>query len=104
MNPPPSSEIASPSAAAFWRVMPLDADAIETREWLDAFEAVVRGQGSERGPYLLRRLLDAARAARVPLPAVLNTPYVNSIALDRQPQFPGNLELEARIGAIVRWN
>jgi pyruvate dehydrogenase E1 component len=40
----------------------------------------------------------------VPLPPVLNTPYMNSIALAHQPQFPGNLELESRISAIVRWN
>ena len=90
--------------AAFWRVRPSDADPTETREWLDAFETLVRRSGGERGTYILRRLLDAARSYRVPLPAVLNTPYVNSIALERQPQYPGNLELEARIGAIVRWN
>ena len=40
----------------------------------------------------------------MPLPPVLNTPYKNSIALAHQPQFPGNLELESRISAIVRWN
>jgi pyruvate dehydrogenase E1 component len=100
----PEADPASPAAAAFWRVRPSDADPLETREWLDAFETLVRQAGRERGTYILRRLLDAARAERVPLPPVLNSPYVNTIALERQPQFPGNLELEARIGAIVRWN
>jgi pyruvate dehydrogenase E1 component len=101
-----SRDLDDPAApgAAFWRVRPSDADPLETREWLDAFETLVRQAGRERGTYILRRLLDAARAQRVPLPPVLNTPYLNSIALERQPQFPGNLELEARIGAIVRWN
>src|SRR5690606_8611609 len=41
---------------------------------------------------------------RVPMPPVLNTPYCNSIALAEQPQFPGNLDIEARISALVRWN
>jgi pyruvate dehydrogenase E1 component len=91
-------------SAAFWRVMPPDTDATETREWLEAFETLVRTEGASRGTYLLRRLLDQARRLQVPLPAVLNTPYVNTISLDQQPQFPGHLELEARIGAIVRWN
>ena len=91
-------------SAAFWRVMPSDADPLETREWLDGFATLVREGGVDRGTYMLRRLLDAARSQRVPLPAVLNTPYVNSIALDQQPQFPGNLEIEARLSAIVRWN
>ena len=90
--------------SAFWRVNPPDADPVETREWLDAFDALVQSQGRERATFLLRKLLDHARARRVPLPPVLNTPYKNSIALADQPQFPGNVELESRISAIVRWN
>ncbi|MFO1287546.1 MAG: pyruvate dehydrogenase (acetyl-transferring), homodimeric type [Rubrivivax sp.] len=84
--------------------MPADADAAETAEWLQGFEALVRAEGRERGTYILRRLLDEARRLRVPLPPVLNTPYVNTVALDHQPQYPGQLELEARIAGIVRWN
>jgi pyruvate dehydrogenase E1 component len=100
------SDPAPPAAnsSAFWRVIPTDADPAETREWLEGFQTLVRHEGTERGTYLLRRLLDEARRLRVSLPAVLNTPYVNSIALDQQPQFPGNLEIEARLSAIVRWN
>jgi pyruvate dehydrogenase E1 component len=90
--------------SAFWRVNPPDADPAETREWLDAFDALVQSEGRERATFLLRKLLDHARARRVPLPPVLNTPYKNSVALEDQPQFPGNLEIESRISAIVRWN
>jgi pyruvate dehydrogenase E1 component len=91
-------------SSAFWRVNPPDADPVETREWLEAFDALVATEGRERATFLLRKLLDHARARRVPLPPVLNTPYKNSIELAQQPQFPGNLELEQRISAIVRWN
>src|SRR5215213_8637438 len=90
--------------SAFWRVNAPDADPAETREWLEAFDALVRTEGRERATFLLRKLLDHARVRRVPLPPVLNTPYKNSIALADQPQFPGNLEIESRISAIVRWN
>jgi len=90
--------------SAFWRVNPPDADPAETREWLEAFDALVAAEGRERATFLLRRLLDHARVRRVPLPPVLNTPYKNSIALAQQPQFPGNLELEQRLSSIVRWN
>ena len=90
--------------SAFWRVNPPDADPTETREWLEAFDALVETMGRERATFLLRKLLDHARARRVPLPPVLNTPYKNSVALADQPQFPGNLELESRIASIVRWN
>ncbi len=102
MNPIPPH--APDVNAAFWRVIPPDADPTETREWLDAFATLIQGEGRERGTYILRRLLDEARRLRVPLPAVLNTAYVNTVELDRQPQFPGNLEVEARLSAIVRWN
>ena len=82
--------------SAFWRVNAPDADPAETREWLEAFDALVRTEGRERATFLLRKLLDHARVRRVPLPPVLNTPYKNSVAIAEQPQFPGNLELERR--------
>jgi pyruvate dehydrogenase E1 component len=90
--------------SAFWRVLPKDMDPIETREWLESLDAVIRSEGRERATYLLRKLLDHARDARVPMPPVLNTPYRNTIPLAEQPQFPGNLETEQRLIALVRWN
>src|SRR2546427_1040438 len=98
------TDLADIVTSAFWRVNPPDTDPTETRESLAAVYAVVRSEGRERAPFLLRKLLEHARARRVPLPPVLNTPYKNSVALADQPQFPGNLELESRISAIVRWN
>src|SRR5882724_2145562 len=98
------TDLADIVTSAFWRVNPPDADPQETRDWLDAFDALVQSEGRERATFLLRKLLDHARARRVPLPPVLNTPYKNSIGLAEQPQFPGNLEVESRISAIVRWN
>ncbi|MGQ0655734.1 MAG: alpha-ketoglutarate dehydrogenase [Betaproteobacteria bacterium] len=98
------TDLADIVTSAFWRVNPPDADPAETREWLDAFDALVAAEGRERATFLLRKLLDHARVRRVPLPPVLNTPYKNSVSLAEQPQFPGNLELEQRISSIVRWN
>ncbi len=90
--------------SGYWRVLPKDTDPVETREWLQAFDAVLETEGPERAHFLLRRLLDHARARRVPLPPFLSTPYCNTVSLADQPQFPGNLEVEARLGALVRWN
>jgi pyruvate dehydrogenase E1 component len=89
---------------AFWRVTPPDADPTETKEWLEAFDALVAAEGPERATFVLRKLLDRARASRVPLPPVFNTPYKNTIALEDQPQFPGSLEIEQRLASIIRWN
>ena len=92
------------SSIGFWRVFEKDADPIETGEWLEAFDAIVEAEGRERATFLLRKLLERARARRVPLPPVLNTPYANTVSLAEQPQYPGNLDIEQRISAIVRWN
>ncbi len=81
-----------------------DSDPLETREWVEALDALIEAEGPERATFLLRRLLQHARARRVPLPQVLATPYVNTIGLDEQPPYQGNLEIEARISALVRWN
>jgi len=89
---------------AYWRVTPPDVDPTETREWLDAFDALIAAEGPERATFVLRKLLDRARAKRVPLPPVFNTPYKNTIALEDQPQFPGSLEIEQRLASIIRWN
>ena len=94
----------SDSASAFWRVIPADPDPGETREWMQAFESLVRHEGAERATFILRKLLDEARAQRVKLPPVFNTPYCNTIPLAEQPQYPGNVEIEQRLMALVRWN
>src|SRR5690349_24886217 len=80
-------------SSAFWRVNPPDADPVETREWLEAFDALIASEGRERATFLLRKLLDHARVRRGPLPPVLNTPYDTSNDLAQQPQFPGDLAL-----------
>ena len=81
-----------------------DVDPFETREWLEALDALIETEGPERATFLLRRLLQHARTRRVPLPQVLATPYVNTIPLAEQPPYQGNLEIEARLSALVRWN
>ena len=98
------SDLTDAFTDAFWRIGAKDADAVETREWLDAFDAIIEHEGPARATYLLRRLLEHARVRKVRLPPVFNTPYCNTIALADQPQFPGNFEVESRLSAIIRWN
>src|SRR5262245_30645411 len=101
---PPMSQLYEVAPWAFWRVTPPDLDPVETREWLEAFDALVEAEGPDRATFLLKRLLDRARAKRVKLPPVFNTAYKNTVALEDQPQFPGNLEVEQRLASIIRWN
>ncbi|WP_322061042.1 alpha-ketoglutarate dehydrogenase [Paraburkholderia sp. J63] len=81
-----------------------DSDPEETREWLEALEGVVEHVGGERAQYLFERLAAHARALGVESARVRATPYANTIAPDAQPRYPGNLELEERLAAALRWN
>ena len=90
--------------SASWRLPEDDRDPQETQEWLDALDAVIAAGGPERATFVLKHLLQHARNRRVPLPQVLNTPYLNTIPLSEQPPFPGNRDIERRIKSIIRWN
>jgi pyruvate dehydrogenase E1 component len=81
-----------------------DVDPAETGEWLDALDAVVHADGKERAQYLFDRLADHALTRGVQSARARITPYRNSIAHTAQPPYPGDLELEARLGAALRWN
>jgi pyruvate dehydrogenase E1 component len=81
-----------------------DADPSETAEWREAFQALLASQGPERARFMLDEMARLARAQRVGWQPELNTPYVNTIAVDQQPVFPGDLEIEERLGSLMRWN
>ncbi len=85
-----------------------DADAQETREWLDALSAVIGADaaddGKARAHFLLEHLIDHARQAGVDLPFSANTAYVNTIPADQEERTPGNIEIEERLRAYMRWN
>jgi pyruvate dehydrogenase E1 component len=97
-------DLAKLSPVASWRLPENDADPQETREWLDSLDAVIASDGPQRATFLLQKLVQHARRRRVQLPTVANTPYINTISLAQQAPFPGNLEIEARLMALVRWN
>ncbi len=81
-----------------------DYDPDETREWLESLEYVLETAGSERVSFLLQRLQEKAYREGVRLPFTATTPYINTIPLEREPEFPGDREMERRIKNIIRWN
>ena len=81
-----------------------DLDAIETSEWLEALEAVVAHDGPDRARQILTRVIERAQHAGTGPIASLNTPYVNTIPLEREAQLPGDPAVERRLRSIVRWN
>jgi pyruvate dehydrogenase E1 component len=81
-----------------------DSDPQETAEWLDALDAVVAHVGKERAQYLFDRLADHARSIGVESARARVTPYRNTIDVAQQPRYPGNIEIEERLAAVLRWN
>jgi pyruvate dehydrogenase E1 component len=81
-----------------------DADAQETREWIDALSAVIESEGRDRGHFLLEQLLEQARQEGIDMPFSATTGYVNTIEPADEERCPGNLEVEERLRNYMRWN
>ncbi|MFB6435129.1 MAG: pyruvate dehydrogenase (acetyl-transferring), homodimeric type [Candidatus Malihini olakiniferum] len=83
-----------------------DVDSIETRDWLQAIESVIREEGVERAQYLIDQVLREARKGGVNVGAAGSaiSNYVNTISVEDEPPYPGNLDLERRIRSAIRWN
>ncbi|HTY02668.1 MAG TPA: pyruvate dehydrogenase (acetyl-transferring), homodimeric type [Rhodocyclaceae bacterium] len=84
--------------------LPADPDPQETREWLDALEAVIEQEGPERAHQLIEQLIELGHRAGINIPYSANTDYINTIPADRQPRAPGDYAIESRIRAYIRWN
>jgi pyruvate dehydrogenase E1 component len=84
--------------------LPNDIDPQETREWLDALRTAVASGGRERGLYLLTQLEQEAQRLGVMAHVMPYSAYQNSIPLDEQAVHPGDVALEERLTAIMRWN
>lgn len=85
-------------------VASIDTDHDETLEWLESLEAVVRESGSERGQFLLKQLEQHASALGITSYASPYSAYRNTIPVERQGPYPGDLAIEERITSIIRWN
>ena len=81
-----------------------DMDPQESQEWLDALAAVIEFEGSEKAQHLIASLIEAARKHGIDTPYSANTPYINTIPKEDQPVYPGDLRLEQRLRALIRWN
>ncbi|VTU33842.1 Pyruvate dehydrogenase E1 component [Variovorax sp. SRS16] len=100
MNAP----IFSDQLRALLEMPPHDPDPQETAEWRDAFAALAETQGPQRARRMLDELAQLARARRIGWQPELSTPYVNTIAVEAQPAFPGDLAIEERLASLMRWN
>ena len=81
-----------------------DVDPIETQDWLQSLDSLIREEGVERAQYIIEQVIGQARTNGVALPTGVTTDYVNTIPVSEQPAYPGDHEIERRIRSAVRWN
>ncbi|MGZ5216283.1 MAG: pyruvate dehydrogenase (acetyl-transferring), homodimeric type, partial [Caldimonas sp.] len=81
-----------------------DLDPAETAEWCEALDALIAAHGEARARFLFDALLAHARRRGVRWLPSMVTPYVNTIPLEAQTPFPGDLAIEQRLAALMRWN
>ena len=75
----------------------------DSEDWFDSIEHLLR-YATEQNPYFLEELLKRLEQSGLRIPKTVMTPYVNTIPVDEEPEYPGNRELERRIKSYVRWN
>src|SRR6266702_1035009 len=80
-----------------------DIDPEETQEWIDALDGVIDVSPARAG-FLLRRIMQHARARRVEVPAMVSSHYINTIPPEQEPYFPGDETIERRIRRLIRLN
>ena len=79
-------------------------DLLEMSEWQDALLSLVENAGPERAREMLDMLANMARDPKIGWQPAPGTPYINTIAVEQQPAFPGDLAIEERLASLMRWN
>jgi pyruvate dehydrogenase E1 component len=81
-----------------------DPDPQETAEWIESLAAAVEAAGPQRARFLLDALQRHADRSGLRWQPALTTPYVNTLPVAEQPSYPGDLERERELSALMRWN
>ena len=79
-------------------------DPEEVREWIQSLDGVVQRNGKEGAKEILEAIEQRAKELRVLYDPLPYSPYRNTISEEEQGIYPGNLEIEEKIIAILRWN
>lgn len=82
----------------------VDSDPQETAEWQESLNELVDRRGAGRGREIMMSMLERSRELHLSVPMVPKTDYVNTIAPENEPEFPGDEDLERRYRSWIRWN
>ncbi|GAB3608021.1 pyruvate dehydrogenase (acetyl-transferring), homodimeric type [Humibacter ginsengiterrae] len=82
----------------------IDSDPEETAEWQESLDALVAAEGRQRAREIMLNLLKRSKELHLGVPMVPTTDYINTIAPENEPHFPGDEDIERRYRAWIRWN
>ncbi|MEM7259978.1 MAG: pyruvate dehydrogenase (acetyl-transferring), homodimeric type, partial [Pseudomonadota bacterium] len=82
----------------------VDADPLETKDWLESLEALNAVQGAKRAHFVLSRLQDRARRLGISTSGLPYSSYRNTIPVSQQPVYPGDMAVEQKLNSMIRWN
>ncbi len=94
----------APDIKKYLNLEHIDTDPTETAEWNEAFMDLLASGDSDRAKFILDNLVRLANKHQINWVPDLVTPYVNSIPVDQQPPFPGDLAIEEKLASLMRWN
>lgn len=87
-----------------YSVVSMDSDPEETNEWGESLDGLVAAKGHQRGREVMLGLLKRSKELHLGVPMVPTTDYLNTIAPENEPDFPGDEDIERRYRAWLRWN
>src|SRR5690606_18940462 len=76
----------------------------ETAEWQESLDQLVAAHGPQRGREIMLSLLKRSKELHLGVPMVPTTDYLNTIAAEDEPEFPGDEQLERTYRRWIRWN
>lgn len=83
----------------------VDLDLIESQEWKEALESVVKYGSIERAEFILQQLWSHAKKIGISIPTGVYTPYINTISADVEVKLPENeINIVTRLTNYMRWN
>jgi pyruvate dehydrogenase E1 component len=77
---------------------------IENKEWIDSIDYIIRQGDENRVEEILKLLRDRVAEKGIQLKPHVTTPYVNTIPVAMESEYPGDREIERKIKSIIRWN
>lgn len=77
---------------------------LENQEWLDSIDYIIQHEDITRVEEILNLLRNRATEKGILLKPQINTPYINTIPVSQQVEYPGDREIERKIKSLIRWN